>query len=120
MTALETNVWPWPESLDAMIAAPQHHRLVLENDRVRVLDTRIPPGDTVPLHTHRWPAIYYTISPSDFVRRDGDGQVLFDSRSIPGMLTGAAANWIESLPPHSVENVGPSEIHLISVELKNS
>jgi hypothetical protein len=112
--------WPWPDSLDAVIAAPQYHRLVLENERVRVLDTRIPPGDIVPVHTHRWPAIYYTIAPGDFVRRDGEGKVLFDSRTVPGMLTASAANWIECLPPHSVENVSPSEIHLISVELKSA
>jgi hypothetical protein len=110
--------WPWPDSLDAVIAAPQYHRLVLENDRVRVLDTRIPAGDIVPVHTHRWPAIYYTISPGDFVRRDGEGKVLFDSRSVPGMLSASAANYIECLPPHSVENVSAGEIHLISVELK--
>ena len=112
--------WPWPDSLDAVIAAPQYHRLVLENDRVRVLDTRIPPGDIVPVHTHRWPAIYYTIKAGDFVRRDGEGNVLFDSRTVPGMLTASAGTWIECLPPHSVENVSGSEIHLISVELKNS
>jgi len=111
--------WPWPDSLDAVIAAPRYHRLVLENERVRVLDTRIPPGDIVPVHTHRWPAIYYTIAAGDFVRRDGDGNVLFDSRTVPGMLTAAAATWIECLPPHSVENVSPGEIHLISVELKD-
>jgi hypothetical protein len=111
--------WPWPDSLDAVIAAPQYHRLVLENDRVRVLDTRIPAGDIVPVHTHRWPAIYYTIAAGDFVRRDGEGKVLFDSRTVPGMLTATAANWIECLPPHSVENVSPNEIHLISVELKD-
>jgi hypothetical protein len=44
--------WPWPDSLDAVIAAPQYHRLVLENERVRVLDTQIPSGDIVPVHTH--------------------------------------------------------------------
>ena len=112
--------WPWPDSLDAVIAAPQYHRLVLENDRVRVLDTRIPVGDIVPVHTHRWPAVYYTISPGDFIRRDGHGNVLFDSRSVPGMLSAAGANFIECLPPHSVENVGGAEIHLISVELKDA
>jgi quercetin dioxygenase-like cupin family protein len=48
--------WPWPDRLDAVLAAPRHHRVVFENDRVRVLDTRIAPGDTVPIHTHRWPA----------------------------------------------------------------
>jgi hypothetical protein len=121
MASPETKTaWPWPDSLDAMIAAPQYHRLVLENDRVRVLDTRIPVGEIVPVHTHRWPAIYYTIAAGDFVRRDEEGKVLFDSRTVPGMLTASAANYIECLPPHSVENVSPGEIHLISVELKDS
>ncbi len=110
--------WPWPDSLDAVIAAPQYHRLLLENDRVRVLDTVIPVGDIVPVHTHRWPALYYTIAAGDFIRRDGEGNVLFDSRTVPGMLTTSAATFIEYLPPHSVENVSASEIHLISVELK--
>jgi hypothetical protein len=119
MASEKHEPWPWPDSLDAVIAAPSYHRLVLENERVRVLDTRIPAGDTVPVHTHRWPAIYYTIAPGDFVRRDGEGKVLFDSRTVPGMLSASAANFIECLPPHSVENVGPAEIHLISVELKD-
>ncbi len=115
-----TQAWAWPDALDAVIAAPQYHRLVLENERVRVLETRIPPGDIVPLHTHRWPAVYYTMAPGDFIRRDGEGAILFDSRSTPGMLQAAAATWIECLAPHSVENIGSTEIHLISVELKDS
>jgi hypothetical protein len=110
--------WPWPDSLDALVAAPVHHKLVLENERVRVLDTHIPAGDVVPVHTHRWPAVYYTISGGDFVRRDGDGNVLFDTRIHPNP-TAVPARFIESLPPHSVENVGQSEIHLISVEMKS-
>ena len=43
-----TEPWPWPPELDAVIAAPKHHTLIFENERVRVLDTRIPVGDTVP------------------------------------------------------------------------
>ncbi len=50
-----SETWPWPPELDALIAAPKHHTLVLENDRMRLLDTVIPVGDTVPVHTHRWP-----------------------------------------------------------------
>jgi hypothetical protein len=119
-TPVNKGDWPWPDSLDAMIAAPQYHKLLLENDRVRVLDTVIPVGDIVPVHTHRWPAVYYTIQPGDFVRRDGEGHVLFDSRTVPGMLTASAANFIECLPPHSVENVSGTEIHLISIELKDN
>jgi hypothetical protein len=110
--------WPWPDSLDAVIAAPKHHKLVIENDRVRVLDTHIPAGDTVPVHTHRWPAVYFTISGGDFIRRDGEGKLLFDSRANPDP-SAPAARFIENLPPHSVENVGATEIHLISFEMKD-
>jgi hypothetical protein len=109
--------WPWPDSLDALVAAPLHHKLVLDNERVRVLDTRIPAGDLVPVHTHRWPAVYYTISGGDFVRYDVEGNVLLNTRTHPHPA-GQAARFIESLPPHAIENVGTSEIHLISVEMK--
>ena len=107
--------WPWPDSLDAVIAAPKHHRLVLENDKVRVLDTVIPAGDTVPVHTHRWPAVYLTIQGGDFLRRDGEGNLLFDSRTAPNR---PQASFIEALPPHSIENIGPNDIHLVSFEMK--
>ncbi len=82
---------------------------------MRVLDTRIPVGDIVPIHTHRWPGVYYTIQASAFVRRDQEGTITFDSRESPPRGT---ANFLAYLPPHSVENVGDVEIHLISVELK--
>jgi len=114
----EKNDWQWPDELDALIAAPKHHKLVLENERLRVLDTHIPAGDVVPVHTHRWPAVYYTISGGDFVRRDGEGKVLFDTRIHPNPPA-VPARFIECLPPHSVENVGLTEIHLISFEMKN-
>ena len=108
--------WPWPDELDAVVAAPKHHRLLLENDRVRVLDTRIEPGETVPVHTHRWPAAYRVLSWSDFVRRDADGNVLADSRT--SAASPPEAVWSEPLPPHSLENVGSSVLHVVSVELK--
>src|SRR5260221_687906 len=105
-----SNPWPWRPELDALIAAPRHHQLILENDRLRLLDTKIPVGDKVPVHTHRWPGVYYTISFSHFVRRDGDGNVVFDSRKLSTPMAGAA--WLENLP-HSVENVGEADIHLV-------
>lgn len=73
--------WPWPDSLDALVVAPGQHRLVFENAYVRVLDTRIAPGERTPVHTHRWPASHYVVSWSDFVRRDAAGTVLVDTRA---------------------------------------
>jgi len=110
--------WPWPDSLDAMIAAPDHHRLVFENEHMRVIDTVIPAGHTVPVHTHRWPAVYYVIVPGHFIRRDPEGQVLFDSRTIAPQEK-FSATWLDCLTPHSVENVSPHEIHVVNVELKD-
>ena len=109
----------WPPELDALVAAPRHHRLLFENDRVRVLDTRIAPGDTVPLHTHRWPAVHQIMSWSDFVRRDADGKVTVDTRGKPAPASLPAVMWGEPLPPHTLENVGSAELHVVSTELKD-
>jgi hypothetical protein len=112
--------WPWPDSLDALVAAPAHHELLLENERVRVLYTRIPPGDLVPLHTHRWHSVVHLLSWSDFIRRDHNGNVLVDSRKAGGPPQVPSVQWLEPLPPHTVENVGDSEILLFIVELKEA
>ena len=112
--------WPWPDSLDALQAAPRHHRLLLENDRVRVLDTRIAPGDTVPVHTHRWPAVNHVNSWSDFVRRDAAGRILVDTRGRPAPASLPFTLWSEPLPPHTLENVGPDELHVVSIEIKDA
>jgi hypothetical protein len=106
-----------PDALDALIAAPQHHKLLFENESVRVLDTCIGPGETTALHTHRWPGCLYVLSWSDFVRRDEDGVVILDSRTITAIPAGTAL-WSMALGPHTLENVGPCELRFIAVELK--
>jgi len=92
---LNDDGWEWPDTLDAVVAAPDHHSVLLENDRVRVLDTRVERGDTVPVHTHRWPGVQYFVSFADFVRRDADGELLVDSRAVDfpreGPTTSASA-----------------------------
>jgi hypothetical protein len=103
--------------LDALIAAPQHHALLFENEAVRVLDTRVPAGETVPLHSHPWPSVLYILGWSDFVRRDAEGMIVVDSRRIPVVPAGTAL-WIAPLPAHTLENIGSSELRAISVELK--
>lgn len=109
----------WSPNLDAVIAAPEHHRLLLENDSVRVLDTLIQPGNIVKLHTHRWPATYYILSAGDFVRRDETGQVSLDTRNLSEKPRAGQAIWSDPLGLHTLENVGPTPIHVISVEIKN-
>ena len=114
----QSREWQWPDSLDAVIAAPRHHKLMFENERVRILEVRIPPGDFVHVHTHRWPSAIYVARQSDFIRRDGEGNLLFDSRTQGPPPTEPLVQWVPPLPPHSIENIGRTEILLISTELK--
>src|SRR5258708_3265636 len=112
--------WPWPDSLDAMVAAPEYHSVLLENEEVRVLRTRIPPGQTVPVHTHRWPSVQLIVSWSDFVRRDHVDNLMLDTRTVSESPKLNTPLWHPALPPHSVGKVGGVEIHALQIEIKNA
>ena len=116
-TSRPVEAWSFPASLDALIAAPNHHTLLFENDHVRVLDVRIPAGDTVPLHTHCWPSVLHLMQWANFIRRDEHGNTVSDTRrdqppQVPCTM------WSEAFPPHSVENVDSVEFRGIAVEIK--
>lgn len=109
---------PAMHPLDAMTAAPDHHEILLENETVRVLDTRVGPGERTPVHTHQWPGALYILSWSDFVRYDANDNILLDSRTITVKPKLGAAIWTPPLPPHYVRNVGDADLHVIAVEVK--
>lgn len=106
--------------LDAMTAAPDHHFVLLENDQVRILDTNLKPGERTPLHAHPWPAALYVKSWSHFIRRDAAGAILVDSRAMATRPTPGDALWLPPLLPHSIENIGDADLHLVAVELKQA
>ena len=85
-----------------MRATPLFHRLLLENDEVRVLETRIGPGE-VPVHTHCRLSVLTTLATAHFVRRDGEGAVLGDSRAAGSLPEAGTCVWLEAMPPHSVK-----------------
>jgi hypothetical protein len=115
----DTGRWEWPDELDALVAAPANHELLLENERVRVLQTVVPAAAMTPVHTHRWACVEYVLSTTDFIRRDGDGNVLLDTRVAHARPAPSDVLWSEPLPPHSIENVGDTELRVIMVELKD-
>ena len=104
--------------LDAMAAAPHHHSVLLENDHVRVLDTKLGPGETTPVHVHPWPSVLYVLSWSDFVRYDPAGNVLVDSRKQGISPALGSAIWAGPLPPHRAANVGTCDPHIVAIEFK--
>ena len=73
----------WDPALDAVIAAPANHKVLFENERLRVLEVILDPDEEEPVHHHRWPSVFvfdsvggpiYDISP--------DGTVLPDNRDV--------------------------------------
>ena len=117
---MDTSDWRWPDDLDALIAAPANHQVLLENERVRVLQTVVAVAEITPVHTHRWASVEYVLSPTEFVRRDGEASVVFDTRAVgDNALRRSEALWAAPFPPHSVENVGEAELRVIMVELKD-
>ncbi len=52
-----------PASFDAVAAAPNSHRVLLEDEKIRVLRVEVAPGVTEPVHDHRWPSVMYFEQP---------------------------------------------------------
>ena len=104
--------------LDGPIAAPGHHRIVFENDHVRVIETVIRAGDTAPLHTHLTPHLTIVDSGSELIRRDADGGVLLEIRASAGGPGMPRYTWNDGIPAHTLENVGADDIVATTIELK--
>jgi len=65
----------WPAFMDAVAAAPGNHRVLLENDRVRVLEVTVNPGEREPLHAHCLPGVEYAMSGGKYRTYDRPGQI---------------------------------------------
>ena len=109
--------WPWPDTMDALQAAPASHRLLLENDQVRVLDVVIEPGAVEPEHTHQAASVMIVDEPTR-IRYYQGGALLFESPARSGSQPGGRVRWMEPEGPHRVENIDQRRYHAIRIELK--
>ncbi|GAB3144540.1 hypothetical protein GCM10027258_33450 [Amycolatopsis stemonae] len=88
---------------------PELYRVVLENERVRVLEYRDGPGDRTAPHRHP-DTVMVTLSA--FSRRISAG-----GREVRVDLPAGAVRWVAA-QEHSGENVGTTPTHSFFVELK--
>lgn len=89
--------------------------LMLENDRVRIWEHRVPAGATGPMHLHRRPYFSVVVRGSSGDTVDADGNALEHFPLEPG-----TALWIgsETLPQtHALHNTGDDEILIVTTEL---
>jgi hypothetical protein len=114
------NPADWPKEKDALIAAPRNHKVLLESDKVRVLDVTVAPGEVEAVHSHRWPSVLYFMAAGDFIDRDANGKIIFDTRTLTAPLAFPLTMYKEPEAPHSVENLSKTiTLHLVRVEMKN-
>ncbi|MEM7531121.1 MAG: hypothetical protein AAF639_03000 [Chloroflexota bacterium] len=110
--------WPWSDELDAKIAAPDSHEILLENEQVRVARVVIPPGHREPPHTHRWVSVMITDGPARIRYYGEDGELAFESE--PDMdYTPKKPRWMDAEGLHSVENIDTKPYQAYRIELKN-
>jgi len=96
--------------VDAVTAAPHAYKVLLENDRVRVLEYRGAPGTKAEMHSH--PDLVAVALRGGKVRFS-----LASGETQDAELADGEAGFFDATD-HMTENVGSSEIHIVLVELK--
>jgi len=113
------GVCHWPGNLDGVKAAPDTHKVIFENEHVRVLEVTIAPHSKEPIHAHCWPSTLYIQQAGDIIDRDANGKILFDSRQLKVKPKAPFVQWSPAQAPHSVENLDDSPMKMIRNENKD-
>ena len=95
---------------DAVQAASHAYSVVLENDRVRVLEYRGAPGTKADMHSH--PDLVAVALRGGKVRF-----ALANGQTQDADLADGEAGFFEATE-HMTENAGSSDIHMLLIELK--
>jgi beta-alanine degradation protein BauB len=95
---------------DPVKVAPNVYKVILENERVRVLSVTMAPGGKTPMHTH----------PANIVYALNAARVKFttpDGKSVDVDLKAGDIVWNEA-QTHAGANIGTTEVRALVVEMK--
>ena len=96
---------------DVLTAASNAYGLLLENDRVRVMEIKLKPGQKAPMHNHPHDHVVY-------VKNDAKLKLSFlDGTTSVVELKAGKTFWLEA-GSHETENVGATPGDNIVIELK--
>jgi hypothetical protein len=89
--------------------------VILENDRVRIWEHRVPPGGTGPMHLHRRPYFSVFVHGTGGDTVDPGGNVIEHFELTPGTVVWRG---VDDLPEtHALRNTGEDEILIVTTEL---
>ncbi len=96
---------------DVMDVTRSGYTLLLENEKVRVLEIKLKPGERSPMHNHPNDHVIYVVKDAVF-------KLTFpDKKSDLFKLNEGKVLWVEA-GSHQTENIGDTDGHCIVVENK--
>lgn len=110
------------KDFDAVAAAPSSHRVLMEDDKIRVLRVEVAPGATEPVHDHRWPSVMYFEQPQPITYIEYklvDGRPIEIRRSDAPALEATQTVRGEPEGLHAVMNRGTAPFLAVRVEFKD-
>lgn len=99
------------EQIDAVAAAPDLFKVLLENDHVRVIEYQLAPGEKDAPHTHP-PKVSYILAGGRLRIHPAQGEP-FDADEVAGEVS-----WDDARAWHFVENIGETPVRILLVEPK--
>jgi beta-alanine degradation protein BauB len=97
--------------LDVLDVADSGYNLIMENEKVRVMDMKLKPGEKSPMHNHPNDHVVYVFNNAKFKLSFPNG------KSDEFELKAGQALWIEA-GPHETENIGNTNGHNLVTEIK--
>jgi hypothetical protein len=111
--------WPWPDSMEATVAAPGNHRILYDDANIRLLEVTAFVGEMGPFHDHPWSSIFINLQPQPRGRdhepngsvTDPGGEILANANFPVLSATGPQG-------PHSWEDLDRFPKRFYSLEFK--
>ena len=115
--------WEWPENLDALQAAPDNHKIVYEDNNVRVLAVMLDGKKSEPIHTHKWKSIMWIAKPItpcqiNNYKKDKNGDFIKSDSLIINEMPVNIGQLVNPEGPTSIDNLGSENGVAYRVEFK--
>lgn len=110
--------WIWGEKLEAVNAAPGNHKVLFENDHIRLLEVTVHAGTKEPLHGHQYPSVFAYDAPQPMDENEQlDGSVGHTPRTqVDADFPLCRTMGIQA--PHSIKVTDSFQQHFYRLEFK--
>ena len=121
--------WPYPIAYDSIHAAPHNYRLLYEDEKLRLVEVMVRPGETTPMHGNPYPAVVAvngSLGDPSLVTRtwldpksplNGQGGGYAGPPKVHN-LKSPSCSTMAPVSPHKIHNAGKAPLHYYRIEYK--